>query len=263
MGTPWNSDPKQILRRRADDKLAEEYLVNTAKTSNKILIYMGDLNVCNNVNDMSASPEFWRTEGERGVAPGQLPTDEKDNGFCGTTVNERTRMHKMMKNAQLSDPGANCTQFTWRGLGRYCGEGFRTDHILHSTAPTQHGLVKSHEIEGHSIEKLRFFGSNHCPVILKLNKNWSTILKGSKNRVVEEVLPHYKRKARARQELSKQYREEHKAMRKAKAKIFLSWITQQALLHLVAESPVMPSDSRAIFHDSSRRRGVTPRRRKD
>jgi hypothetical protein len=54
--------------------------------------------------------------------------------------------------------------------------------------------------------------------MLKLNKNWHTILKGSVSKVVEEVLPHYKRKARARQELSKPYREEHEAMRKAKAK---------------------------------------------
>jgi exonuclease III len=44
-----NSDQKKILKRKADDKLAMEYLTNTAKTSSKVLVYMGDLNVCNNI----------------------------------------------------------------------------------------------------------------------------------------------------------------------------------------------------------------------
>jgi hypothetical protein len=97
-------------------------------------------------------------------------------------------MHAMMKSAQLIDPGANCNQHTWRGLGRYRGESFRIDYILHSAKLTTHKLVKSHEIEGHSVERFGFFGSDHCPVMLKLNKNWHTILKGSVSKVVEHQL---------------------------------------------------------------------------
>ena len=134
-----NCDAKKLERRRIDDTEAHDYVEHYTRLLTKPIVYMGDLNVIHKNNDMSANSDYWHAEGFYQREEKDYPKDEADRGFCGTTQNERQRFLNFVKASKLHDPGAVATStpqsiLTWRGAGRYYGEGLRLDYILVSEA---------------------------------------------------------------------------------------------------------------------------------
>ena len=161
-------------------KDGEQMMTHYAAMSTKPLVYLGDLNVCHMNNDMSASADFWFEEGFFQRRPEKVPKDEKDQGFCGTTVNERTRFKEMLRASNLYDPGAVTSDepnqaLTWRGSGRYYGEGLRLDYIL--VSKTLANCIEEYRTNGYGRERYGFFGSYHCPFILELVQDWKYRIK--------------------------------------------------------------------------------------
>ena len=133
-------------------------------------------------NDMSASADFWFEEGFFQRRPEKVPKDEKDQGFCGTTVNERSRFKEMLRASHMYDPGVVTSDepnpaLTWRGSGRYYGEGLRLDYILISQTLASANCVEQYRTIGYGHKRYGFFGSDHCPVILELAEDWKYRLK--------------------------------------------------------------------------------------
>jgi exonuclease III len=99
-------DEKKIDRRQRDDAATYEYMSHCAKILSKPLVYLGDLNVCHMDNDMSATADFWFKEGFFQRSPDKIPKEKKDQGFCGTTFNERVRFKNLLQASRMYDPGA-------------------------------------------------------------------------------------------------------------------------------------------------------------
>jgi exonuclease III len=197
-------DEKKLERRRADDEATYEYISQYATMLSKPIIYLCDLNVCHMNNDMSASADFLFEEGLFQRSSEKIPKAEKDQGFCGTTVNERTRFEEMLRASHMYDPGAVILNepneaLTSRGIGRYYGEGLRLDYMLISETLAESGCIKKYRITGHGHKRIGFFGSDHCPVILELVQDWKHRLKDKQYNVVDIVRPMHICKTRNKQ----------------------------------------------------------------
>lgn len=157
--------------------------VEHMKGQHKPLVYVGDLNCAHLDCDLS-HPSFFRTTmASRFNAP-----DEADRGQPGCTTNERLRFSALMEAGGLIDvyrtlhpppqPEAvvNTDEpiYTWRGVGEdsfaYGGKGMRIDHCLVSEAFVEQVsdvLICGRGIGPH-VHGEGFYGSDHCPIMVKL-----------------------------------------------------------------------------------------------
>ena len=228
-------DEKKLERRRTDDAVTYDYMTHYAAMSTKPLVYLGDLNVCHMNNDMSASADFWFEEGFFQRRPEKVHKDEKDQGFCGTTVNERTRFKEMLRASNLYDPGAVTSDepnqaLTWRGSGRYYGEGLRLDYIL--VSKTLANCIEEYRTNGYGRERYGFFGSDHCPVILELVQDWK--YRAKNGCVVNVVEPTFLRKARQKKKKSKPYLLRIKNISEMRTQAMLNYVHLSAMFFLGA-----------------------------
>lgn len=242
-----NTGPNQsekALRRRADDKLVNEYLTNQSRVSSKPMLYIGDLDVCHHVSDMSATPDFWLSAESTGVRTRDLPADTDDRGYSPTTANNRKRFASLLSEASLIDPGKggldSVSKHTYRGSGALTGESLRVSYTCISKSLMEADCVREYYTPGIDSHLVKESGSRHSPVVLTLINEWDNRLKGVKGKVLKELTPHYQRKAASRRERTKPCRDRRSEMRKSRACVMFNWLQTSMLMHMVDDHPLMP-----------------------
>lgn len=168
---------ESFARRRQWDAAVEDYLVRRASSgSAKPAIWMGDLNVAPTWECVGPDASWFRDKN------GQEARDPDDRGQPGFTLNEQRRFQAILERAGLVDayrivhPHPDWRRdVTWRGApgrdgvpeaGRYFGKGMRIDFVLcsRSLAPRVSDAI----VHGHGPERSGFLGSDHCPLIVRL-----------------------------------------------------------------------------------------------
>ncbi|SBS83191.1 AP endonuclease (DNA-[apurinic or apyrimidinic site] lyase), putative [Plasmodium ovale curtisi] len=184
--TPNNGfDKIKFERRRLFDEKLEEFV--SFLKNKKSLIWTGDLNIAPEDIDLSHPAEF------RKMKKGNVP--KEFIGQPGCTDFERKNFRKIMtagnlvdsyrylnrditnggeitnagKNAQTKH-NINDNIYTWRCpflIGKQCNKAMRIDHFIVSKNFLTR--VEKVEIHGYGVSHNNFYGSDHCPVILRLN----------------------------------------------------------------------------------------------
>jgi exodeoxyribonuclease III len=171
---PFNGAGKEghYLRRQDWDEELRKELLNEERDLGKARILLGDLNVVLSDGDISGSPDFWKKQGDQGVAEG-------NRGFGGTTTNERLRATEgLLVDGGLSDTFTKplnpdeVAEFTFRGQGRFFGKGMKLDYILADDALHLSGGVESSEILSEVYSRAGFMGSDHAPLMCVLDDRW-------------------------------------------------------------------------------------------
>jgi exodeoxyribonuclease III len=145
----------------------------------KPLVWLGDLNVSHLDLDVS-HPSFFASQKK-----GQPPQDYK--GQPGYTPIERRRFGELLQRGRLVDayralhpvgPQPSDADWTWRGApvatGIYHAKGMRIDYTLVSRsllAPSHNLRIARAEVLGRGAECIGFFGSDHCPILLELERS--------------------------------------------------------------------------------------------
>ncbi|KAK6924733.1 Endonuclease/exonuclease/phosphatase [Dillenia turbinata] len=164
----WKDEESSFQRRRKWDKRMLEFVL---QTSDKPLIWCGDLNVSHEEIDVS-HPDFFRAA----KLNGYVPPNKEDCGQPGFTLAERRRFGAILKEGKLIDAYRFLHKerdmergFSWSGnpVGKYRGKRMRIDYII--VSETLKDRIVSCEMHGHGIELEGFYGSDHCPVSLELS----------------------------------------------------------------------------------------------
>ncbi|KAL6518204.1 DNA-(apurinic or apyrimidinic site) endonuclease [Orobanche minor] len=169
----WKEEESSFQRRRKWDKRMLEFVL---RTSDKPLIWCGDLNVSHQDIDVS-HPEFFSDA----KLNGYVPPNKEDCGQPGFTLSERKRFGSILKEGKLLDAYRYLHKdkemdrgFSWSGnpVGKYRGKRMRIDYFIVSDELQER--IVSCEMHGHGIELEGFFGSDHCPVSLELSDSSPT-----------------------------------------------------------------------------------------
>ncbi|XP_051147540.1 DNA-(apurinic or apyrimidinic site) endonuclease [Andrographis paniculata] len=164
----WKDEESSFQRRRKWDKRMLEFVL---RTSDKPLIWCGDLNVSHQDIDVS-HPEFFSAA----KLNGYVPPNKEDCGQPGFTISERKRFGSILKEGKLVDAYRNLHEdkdmesgFSWSGnpIGKYRGKRMRIDYFIVSEKLKER--IVACEIHGKGIELEGFYGSDHCPVSLELS----------------------------------------------------------------------------------------------
>ncbi|XP_073037231.1 DNA-(apurinic or apyrimidinic site) endonuclease [Primulina eburnea] len=164
----WKDEESSFQRRRKWDKRMLEFVL---RTSDKPLIWCGDLNVSHQDIDVS-HPEFFSTA----KLNGYVPPNSEDCGQPGFTLSERKRFGSILKEGKLVDAYRYLHKdkdiergFSWSGnpIGKYRGKRMRIDYFI--VSEKLNDRIVSCEMHGHGIELEGFYGSDHCPVSLELS----------------------------------------------------------------------------------------------
>ncbi|KAL0311326.1 UNVERIFIED_CONTAM: DNA-(apurinic or apyrimidinic site) lyase [Sesamum angustifolium] len=164
----WKDEETAFQRRRKWDKRMLEFVL---KTSDKPLIWCGDLNVSHQDLDVS-HPEFFSAA----KLNGYVPPNKEDCGQPGFTVSERKRFDSILKEGKLVDAYRYLHKdkdmergFSWSGhpVGKYRGKRMRIDYFIVSEKLKER--IVACEMHGRGIELEGFYGSDHCPVSLELS----------------------------------------------------------------------------------------------
>mmetsp|Transcript_218 Transcript_218/g.538 ORF Transcript_218/g.538 Transcript_218/m.538 type:complete len:377 (-) Transcript_218:1291-2421(-) len=176
-------DEEHFSRRREWDEKIRRF-VSMCREKGRPLIWMGDLNVAPEDDDLS-HPEWFRSQKS---SKHPVPPDPKDRGQPGCTDNERLRLTQVLDCGDLVDvyrvlnprtekrPNVEDAVYTWRGtpgvvkneIGKYYKKGMRIDHALVSRCLLPR--AKSVQILGYGADRTNFLGSDHCPILLQLCK---------------------------------------------------------------------------------------------
>ncbi|PFH34863.1 exonuclease III APE [Besnoitia besnoiti] len=168
---------KSFQRRRLWDERMREFVTRLKKP----LIWVGDLNCAPEDIDLS-DPERFRSvihENDDGTI------DPENIGQAGCTDAERRRFREILEAGDLVDafrglhprtepPPLESAEYSWRGFGgtgprgMLRGLGMRLDHIV-LTKPLMEA-VELVRICGAGKSKSNFFGSDHCPVLVRLKE---------------------------------------------------------------------------------------------
>ncbi|KAG6410430.1 hypothetical protein SASPL_128490 [Salvia splendens] len=163
----WKEEESSFQRRRKWDKRMLEFVT---RTSDKPLIWCGDLNVSHQDIDVS-HPEFFAAA----KLNGYVPPNKEDCGQPGFTLSERMRFGSILKEGALVDAYRHLHKdtdtepgFSWSGnpIGKYRGKRMRIDYFVVSEKWKER--IVACESHGHGIEMEGFYGSDHCPVSLEL-----------------------------------------------------------------------------------------------
>lgn len=125
--------------------------------------------------DLSHPAYYRKQTGGRYADKTSIVVDPEYVGQPGCTDAERKRFEFICDVGELVDVYREMvgykhhTTFSWRGhtTGKHAGRGMRIDHCLLSR--TLVSSVKSVDINDHGKERHGFLGSDHCPLILKLD----------------------------------------------------------------------------------------------
>ncbi|KAK4756135.1 hypothetical protein SAY87_009892 [Trapa incisa] len=168
----WKEEENSFQRRRKWDKRILEFVT---QSSNKPLIWCGDLNVSYEDTDVS-HPEFFAAA----KVNGYVPPNKEDCGQPGFTLAERKRFGTILKEGNLIDAYRYLHKdkdmdqgFSWSGnpVGKYRGKRMRIDYFIVSEKLATR--IISCGMHGKGIELEGFYGSDHCPVSLELSPNES------------------------------------------------------------------------------------------
>lgn len=99
----------------------------------------------------------------------------EDIGQPGCTEGERKRFASILACGDLLDGYRELvghgqeTEFSWRGIstGKHGGRGMRIDHCI--IARRIFPRLRSVQITGHGVERTGFLGSDHSPVVIKMD----------------------------------------------------------------------------------------------
>ncbi|KAM6570181.1 hypothetical protein CsatB_018166 [Cannabis sativa] len=165
----WKEEENSFIRRRKWDKRILEFV---SQSSDKALIWCGDLNVSHEEIDVS-HPEFFSTAKQNNY----VPPNKEDCGQPGFTLSERKRFANILKEGKLIDAYRFLHKekdmeqgFSWSGnpIGKYRGKRMRIDYFIVSEKLKDRILAC--EMHGKGIELQGFYGSDHCPVTLVLSE---------------------------------------------------------------------------------------------
>ncbi|KAK2968251.1 hypothetical protein RJ640_030301 [Escallonia rubra] len=127
----WKDEETSFQRRRKWDKRMLEFVL---QTSDKPLIWCGDLNVSHEDIDVS-HPEFFSTA----KLGGYVPPNKEDCGQPGFTLAERKRFGAILREGKLLDAYRFLHKdkdmergFSWSGnpVGKYRGKRMRIDYFI-------------------------------------------------------------------------------------------------------------------------------------
>ncbi|KAF3436798.1 hypothetical protein FNV43_RR19551 [Rhamnella rubrinervis] len=165
----WKEEENSFVRRRKWDKRILEFVL---RSSDKPLIWCGDLNVSHEEIDVS-HPEFFSAAKQNNY----VPPNKEDCGQPGFTLAERKRFGNILKEGKLIDAYRFLHKekdgeggFSWSGnpIGKYRGKRMRIDYFV--VSEKLQDRIRACEIHGHGIELQGFYGSDHCPVTLVLSE---------------------------------------------------------------------------------------------
>lgn len=169
----WREESFQ--RRREWDALVLRFVQRT-RASGQPLVWLGDLNVAHREPDVT-HPSFFRVQVDR-TAPKPGPGDAGQPGF---TPNEQARFGQLLVHGGLVDsyrhlhpadtpPPPDQPAWTWRGshhqTDKYHNRGMRIDYALVSQQLVDR--IAEVKIIGYGSDRTHFFGSDHCPLFLRL-----------------------------------------------------------------------------------------------
>lgn len=166
----WKEEENSFQRRRKWDKRIMEFVL---ETSDKPLIWCGDLNVSHEEIDVS-HPEFFSSA----KLNGYIPPNKEDCGQPGFTLSERKRFGAILKEGKLVDAYRYLHKekdmergFSWSGnpVGKYRGKRMRIDYFI--VSEKMKDRIVASEMHGQGIELQGFYGSDHCPVSLELSRD--------------------------------------------------------------------------------------------
>lgn len=164
-----------FARRREWDAACAAFLA--ARPQARPLVWLGDLNVAAEWDDVGPSPDWFRHKN------GQDAAHADDRGQPGFTASEQRRFRELCgRGSGLVDayrhlhPTPNwAVDATWRGspgvngppeTGRYYNKGMRIDYVLLS--PRLAPRVTAATVHGKGAERVGFLGSDHCPLVVTL-----------------------------------------------------------------------------------------------
>eukprot|EP01071_Lankesteria_metandrocarpae_P007675 Lankesteria_metandrocarpae@DN4748_c0_g1_i3.p1 len=181
--SPMNGTKMDKFDRRREFDSSLCTLVRQLSTDTKPLVVMGDLNCAFEDCDLS-HPAWFR----RQVLGDRVPSDYI--GQPGCTPAERRQFREIIESGNLVDihrrlnpaaainPDIEGNLFSWRGhagrdtneSGKYYGKGMRVDHALVTAGLVP--VIKSCYILGKRRDKTQFFGSDHTPLVLTIDKSF-------------------------------------------------------------------------------------------
>ena len=179
---PFNGQASQsrILRRQKwDAALAAEMTTNMDGPPRCLL---GNFNAVLADTDMSDTPEFWFKQGEK--APGRTALrveelfDIGDEGFGGTTANERMRFDEWMQAGDFVDTSRKLgrtskpREWTYQGTGRCKDKGLVFDYAMAPSFIVESGSVEASRVFKPLQHKDSFLGSDHKPRWFSLRRDW-------------------------------------------------------------------------------------------
>jgi exonuclease III len=176
---PFNgAGRRDLIERRVvwDKAIAAEM----EKDPHKIKFVMGNFNAVMEDTDMSDAPEFWQAQGKKQREAAQVEEilDIGDEGFGGTTANERMRFHDWATKGDLRDASRKegrtdgQREFTFRPGGRIRDKGLILDYALAPFVIIESGGVESSVVFKTLNDKDPWMGSNHRPKWFSLKKDW-------------------------------------------------------------------------------------------
>jgi exodeoxyribonuclease III len=172
---PYNGRARedQLDRRQKWDAALKREVSTPAEDPSHGRVLMGDMNAVYRDSDISPHPEFWKRHAHFG-----LGVADGDQGFGGTTKNERARLRDMLEASAMADtfttphPDKMEEKWTFRGQGMFFGKGMKLDYIFADDSIMLSGGVQSSRILGNSRDREDFMGSDHAPLVCTLHPRW-------------------------------------------------------------------------------------------
>ena len=191
---PFNGVGKiELLERRQrwDKAIGEEM---KAVPGEKVKILLGNFHAVLEDSDMSHDPGFWHKQGTRKRLEQRVEEvlDIGDEGFGGTTANERMRFSDWIEEGDLRDASRldgrpdRLRDFTYRPPGRITDKGLILDYALVSSVIVESGGVESSVVFKSLYDRDPFLGSDHRPKWFSLRANWEEKLEDYRSMEVEK-----------------------------------------------------------------------------
>lgn len=191
---PFNGigQPEMIERRQKWDKAIANEMVRDMKEKPRFLL--GNFNAVLEDTDMSEDPGFWQAQGLKTRAIQQVEEllDIGDEGYGGTTANERVRFEDWITRGDFKDASRLAGRvdrkrdFTFRPPGKIKDKGLILDYAFVPSVIVESGGVESSVVFKTLNDKDPYMGSNHRPKWFSLKKNWKEKM-DNYNKEMEEI----------------------------------------------------------------------------
>jgi exonuclease III len=236
---------ERILKRNADDKAVTHFLKNQATINDKMIVYMGYLDVCNNANDMTSTASQWQEYVDPKRKDAQMPDSVDNHGWSSITNTNRKSYRNTLSEAGLVDAGAIEDDYwschTEKGIGGQPNQTGRSTSVNISKILFEADCVIECNTPGKANQRVGHFGQMHSPVTLVLRKDWNHRVKGVRCKVLSEVTPHFKRKLAARKARQQPQRAADRARMESRSHAFLDFLKLTTTLSVLNSTPSMPT----------------------